>query len=122
MIRWDRQVSALMGLVVQVLGNNRYAEEKGWITVVDFQHSDNWYLYDNSGRRGDFNTWERFFEPVSPYTLNEVYQSRYVVLGSTNMRLAVPSVVDLAKFGDAYCFWNKLSRKYLRPSAEVLAI
>ena len=111
-----------MGLVVQVLGNIRYAEEKGWIPVVDFQHSDNWYLYDNSGRRGDFNTWERFFEPVSPYTLNEVYQSRYVVLGSTNMRLAVPSVEDLAKFGDAYCFWNKLSRKYLRPSAEVLAI
>lgn len=121
-IRWDRQVSALMGLVVQVLGNIRYAEEKGWIPVVDFQHSDNWYLYDKGGKRGDFNTWERFFEPVSPYTLNEVYQSRHVVLGSTNMRLAVPSVEDLAKFGDAYCFWNKLSRKYLRPSAEVLAI
>ena len=61
----------------QVLSHILRAEELGMIPVVDFQHFRTLYNEDEPVN-GSYNPWEYYFHQVSPYTLEEVYQSRRV--------------------------------------------
>ena len=64
-----------------VLNNIEYAQERGWIPVVDYK---NYYLCNSQDEedRGKKNAWEEYFEqPDTAYSLEEVYHSRNVVLG-----------------------------------------
>lgn len=65
-----------------VLSNIKYAQEHGWIPVVDYK---NYYLdgMQDSEYRGKENAWNYYFEDLVPeYSLEEVYQSHNVILGS----------------------------------------
>lgn len=62
-----------------------YAEEKGYVPIVDMENY--WMAELNTLKRinGTYNSWCYFFQQVSNYTLEEVYRSKNVILsnGST---------------------------------------
>jgi hypothetical protein len=62
-----------------------YAEEKGYVPIVDMENY--WMAELNSLKKinGTYNSWCYFFQQVSNYTLEEVYSSKNVILsnGST---------------------------------------
>ena len=56
-----------------------YAKKNNWIPIVDMQNYPNMYLATSNLYAE--NSWEYFFEQVSPYSLQEVYSSKNVVFG-----------------------------------------
>lgn len=121
-IRWDQETSGIMGLLCHVLANIRYAETKGYIPVVDFKNGRNLYFPSNDDV-GKYNVWEKFFEQITPYTLDEVYQSKTVVLGSVVSKPDRPSPELLNSYDGSECAgWRALCRKYIHPAPIVCSI
>ncbi len=61
-----------------------YAINKGWVPVVDWEHYGRMQHMEEYPINGTKNGWEYFWEQPSAYTLDEVYQSRNVVLSVRN--------------------------------------
>lgn len=57
-----------------VLCQLKVADELGMIPIVDYKNFPNTYGKDELGG----NVWEYYFEPVSSYSLDEVYKSKHV--------------------------------------------
>ena len=60
----------LITLYKYVVSHIMYAEEKGYIPIVDFKHYSNQYFKD--GRIFKDNTWEYFFKQPTKYTLDDL--------------------------------------------------
>ncbi|MGN0497182.1 MAG: hypothetical protein ACI4GW_13225 [Lachnospiraceae bacterium] len=71
--------NGLLSLAFSVLEQLVYVEEKGYIPVVDLQSYPNQYLEPDKLCKE--NAWEYYYEPLSSYSLDEVYSSKNVVLG-----------------------------------------
>lgn len=71
-------VEGLMALLFYVIQQIGYAEKNNYIPVVDFKN------YKTQYNIADENAWECFFEQISNYSLDEVYQSKNVVLSGIN--------------------------------------
>ena len=71
-------VEGLMALLFYVIQQIGYAEKNNYIPVVDFKN------YKTQYNIADENAWECFFEQISNYSLEEVYQSKNVVLSGIN--------------------------------------
>jgi hypothetical protein len=68
----------MFSLVSSVLCHLDIADRFGLEPVIDFEHFRT--VYNEQDRiNGTANAWEYFFQPVSPYTLTDVYQSRRVI-------------------------------------------
>lgn len=67
-------VEGLMSLLYNVLLQVSYAEQNGYVPVVDFQN------YKTQYNIADENAWEVFFLQISQYTLEEVYHSKNVII------------------------------------------
>ena len=118
-IRWDADVNALMGLMNYVLGKIAYAERHGWLPVVDFKNGRNYY-FESEAEIGQFNVWEKFFRPITAYSLEEVYQSKYVVLGNISLESDSPNKnMDVLNLGNTYQKWRRLVDQYIAPSEAV---
>ena len=77
----DSLGSGFFSNFTQVLSHIQYAESRGMIPVVDFEHFHSLYNIDEAVH-GTHNAWEYYFRPVSPYPLDEVYRSCRVVFSS----------------------------------------
>lgn len=100
-----------------VLANIQYAVKRNWIPVVDYQ---NYYLngLQEEGKAGKENAWEYYFEPLdSRYSLEEVYQSRYVVLGPLRGQPIQKSSNDIIETPEIF----DLMRKYIHIKPEIIA-
>ena len=73
----DSLGSGFFSNFTQVLSHIRRAEELGMIPAVDFENFRTLYNVD-APINGSHNAWDYYFQPVSPYTLDEVYRSRRV--------------------------------------------
>ena len=64
------------------IGELEYADKKGYIPVVDYLH---YYdaLIQPSDECEKENAWEYYFEQVSSYSLEEVYQSKNVIMANS---------------------------------------
>ncbi len=56
----------------------KYAVDNDYAPVVDMMNYHN--AYEEPGDYKHINVWERYFEQLSPYSLEEVYNSRKVIL------------------------------------------
>jgi len=92
LIRINNHGLGLLGVYNCVLGYLRIAEKFNYIPIVDLKNYANGYLYkDEIGKK---NSWEYYFEQPSKYCLDEVYQSKHVVLASgVNPREASPIIL-----------------------------
>ncbi len=78
-IRDPHRKAGLFAVHALVLGHIRDAVARGMIPIVDMQHYPNYY-YTDKDTIGRVNWWEYCFKQPFPYTLEEVYRSRNVVL------------------------------------------
>lgn len=106
-----------------VLNNIQYAVDKGWIPVVDYK---NYFLtgIQDEKDRGKENAWEYYFEqPDKRYSLEEVYQSKNVILGPVRGQphgsLSRNDIKDI--WDDSYSVLYDCTAKYLRIRPEILA-
>lgn len=106
---------------IMVLNNIVYAERKGWIPVVDYK---NCFLSNclDEWERGKRNAWEEYFEQPADYSLEEVYNSRHVVLGPLRGQpvgsLSWNDVNDM--YAERYSPYFEAAHKYIRLKPEIL--
>ena len=74
----------LLAVHSYVLSHILYAREKGWTPVVDQEGDPTVSNREEFAVNGTYNPWEYFWRQPSPYTLEDVYVSRHVVLSRQN--------------------------------------
>lgn len=79
-------VSNLLMHYYRNLQNLAYAIENGWIPVVDWQNYGPFPHGEDYPINGTTNCWEYYWNQPSEYTLEEVYQSKNVILSVQNTR------------------------------------
>lgn len=113
----DFKTEGLFAIVKSIFSHIIYAIDKGYIPVVDMQHFSSQYL-----RNKDINVWELFFLQPCAYSLNDISNSKNVILSKNAL---VPDrnygiYVDL--FNDKSRL-NKLAglyKKYIKLNAYTL--
>ena len=79
-------VSNLLMHYYRNLQHLAYAVEKGWIPVVDWENYGPFPHEEDYPVNGTVNCWEYYWNQPSEYTLEEVYQSKNVILSVQNTR------------------------------------
>ena len=62
----------------KVLMHSSYADKKGYLVVVDMKNYSS--QYHNKGELGAVNVWEEFFEQPSGYSLDDIKNSRNIII------------------------------------------
>ncbi len=96
-IRPNSKEEGLLSLFKFVMRNIEYAEQKGWIPVVDMQNYQTQYNCSapvNNSR----NAWEYFFLQPTTTPLEEVYQSRNVILSGWRPQSRQASIQSIFTF------------------------
>jgi hypothetical protein len=75
---WLNGCNGFFSIFSMVIGHLKIAQEIGMTPIIDFQYFKNLYN-DSTPINSTENMWEYYFKPVSKYTLDEVYDSKYVV-------------------------------------------
>lgn len=81
--RWAYARVHLMNQYYIALQNLDDAEKHGWIPIVDWENYEVPHK-EKSAIHGSKNAWEYYFEQPSQYSLEEVYQSKHVILSYQN--------------------------------------
>ena len=80
-VRIDSPHEGFGSIYKNMLSLIAYADENGWIPVVDYKNMANRILQGLNWEYKE-NAWEYYFKQVSPYSLEEVYKSKNVILGN----------------------------------------
>ena len=75
-------------ILVRVWGGLAYAYNHQMIPVIDMKNLKNQYLPESL--LGRHNVREDFFEPLNEYSLDEVYDSQYVILSGIDTHIEGP--------------------------------
>ncbi len=103
--------------ILYVISFIEYALKKNYIPIIDLQR-DYMPLWQNEDRKGLENPWEYYYEqPFSQYTLEEVYQSKHVIVlidgvfkvkrPNWNIMFPIDDKAELMR-------WNKIIASYVR--------
>lgn len=79
-------VSNLLFQFYRMLQHISYAMENHWIPVVDWVNYGKFAHQEDYPIHGTTDCWAYFWNQPSPYTLDEVYQSKNVILSDQNTR------------------------------------
>jgi hypothetical protein len=78
---YSRRFNGFMNFFEDITIAYQYAKDNNYKLVVDMK---NYFVnYMSESEYGKINLWERFFSQPSSYTLDEVYESRNVILADT---------------------------------------
>lgn len=79
-----------------------HAVDNGWIPVIDWENYGSFPHEEEEPVNGTRNCWEYYWNQPSGYTLEEVYQSKNVILSSQNSHDygLIPSVAFQPPFSD----------------------
>ena len=107
------KVEGLMALFLDVIKHLEYADKRNYIPFVDFANYETQYY--EKGK----NAWELFFCQVSNYSLEEIYQSKNVILSGLNVLEKSPEYIN-QKFDDnSLMLVRKIVRKYIKIKPEI---
>ncbi|MCR5798901.1 MAG: hypothetical protein K6G69_02405 [Lachnospiraceae bacterium] len=88
----------------------KYAIDNNYVPVVDMMNYHN--AYEEKGDYKHVNVWERYFEQVSPYSLDEVYKSKNVILCGRSLAnrgyIGNPSTPEFERYHELYKAYIKL--------------
>ena len=91
----------------------RFAISKNYIPVIDMQFEEN-CIYHEKDQAGVINTWDLYFSQPFGYTVNEVMQSKNVIISSNRvLNLYNHQLNSLSKEKELKT-WSFLSNKYLK--------
>lgn len=77
--RQIRKKNGLFAIIYGYVEQMRYVEKNKYIPVMDMQNYKNQYLDDAD--LGKKNAWENYFTPYTDVSIEEVFQSKNVILG-----------------------------------------
>lgn len=80
-----RNVANLLTQYYYALQKLSYALENGWIPVVDWENYGMMPHSEEYPVNGTMNAWEYYWQQPSEYPLEEVYQSKNVILSTRNI-------------------------------------
>ena len=110
----NKEGGGLFSNLLFILRHLIFAENLKAIPVIDLENFYNRYN-EKSAVFGEKNSWLHYFEPVSKYTLNEVYQSQNVLITngffSKNMKKNYHSDKKLIRIFKKYI---KIKKKFLK--------
>lgn len=106
----------LFSYVSTVLGHIKYAVDRGYIPVVDMQNYANTYLADASV--GKVNAWELYFKQPMGYTLEDIKNSKHIILSWAEGTKEYPYYRMVVDPKD-YHMWYQYAQKYLCTSDEI---
>ena len=104
-----------------VLNHLILAEKLGAIPVVDMENFTNLYSEKNK-IKGTKNSWLYYFAPVSKYSLNQVYKSKFVVFSSDKLFInqAVSSKTNTIQLEKVFKKYIKIKPEYLELSNKFI--
>lgn len=107
----------LFSLVMTTLGYIKYALERGYIPVVDMCNDDNTYMQEE--RKG--NVWEYYFEQPCGYTLEDIRNSKHIIIGNGLINGSVPFPQGEIAYDEAsLAEWKAIADQYLIVKEEIL--
>lgn len=108
----------LFSLVLTNLGHIKYAIEKGYIPVVDLQNYNPYYQGVATDNK---NVWEYYFEQPCGYGLNDIKNSKKIILGNgiVTSDLEYPDD-NIAYDKQKIDFWKSIAQKYLIVNEEIV--
>lgn len=118
----QEQQWGLFSAYMAVVSSIKYAIAYGWIPVVDFK---NYYLpfIQDEKNRGKENAWNYYFEDLVPeYSLEQVYQSKNVILGIPR-GLPYGDVewkFGMNLYGKEFDIYHEIVRTYIRIKPKLL--
>lgn len=119
-IRQDLSEWGLYTTVRAFLWHIKYAVEKGYIPVIDLK---NYYMAMLQGEESKYkeNAWEYYYEqPIEGIILDEVYQSKQVILASMDEIPNIESMKwNIGLTREENLYWSKWAGKYLRLKREI---
>ena len=71
----------IFSILLYVLSQIRVAESMNAIPVIDMENFSTKYNELNKIKK-TFNSWDYYFEPISKYSLKEVYSSKFVIINT----------------------------------------
>lgn len=77
-IRPLRNIGGLAALEPLIAANCAYAEDHGWIPVVDLKNTIT--IYHEAGEVGKINIWDRYYEQPCGYSLEDALSARRVII------------------------------------------
>lgn len=119
-IRREDPNVGIFSCILTFLSHLRYADEKGYIPVIDMMNFNNEYLYpEEIGRK---NAWEFYFLQPGNVALNIAYNGSKVKLSNGHFKKGyAPSENFLnSKSADDYAIWKELWEKYIHYNDDTL--
>jgi len=119
-IGFPRNEDGLLFLVLCNLSHIGYALEHGYIPVIDQQNYSNQYL--NQENLKFENSWEYYFDQPFKYSLDDIKNSKNIVLSN---KLQMPNrkyTIDFNIFEDLrrLNFFRDLFKKYIIPNSKTM--
>ncbi|MDD2636725.1 MAG: hypothetical protein PHW82_14635 [Bacteroidales bacterium] len=116
------RTGGLWWIVNKVVMHLAYAEDKGYIPVVDYKHF--WTQYHMDEELGNVNVWEKFFLQPSSYNLDDISRSRNIIIADKH---AAPSDKYFMGNTDFYddpsrlVYFQNIFKKYIKFSVPTKA-
>ena len=107
-------------MVTYVLGHIIEAVEKGYIPVVDLKNCYS-YRWQNEEKKGKENAWEYYYEQPMQYTLENIKNSKNIILSSgfPSKYHPNPNRIDIYIDSDVRRKYSQYYKKYIRLKDEV---
>ena len=123
LISWREKKHGIYSMILYLLPHIIYAVGKSYIPVIDLKNSYMPLLQDKD-KEGKENAWEYYFEqPFAFYSIDDVYQSRHVVLKVDELhRIKQPDWREIFPTdNDILKYWGSMFRSYIRlqPSLRI---
>lgn len=117
-IKRDDPNVGIFSCILTFLSHLRYAEEKGYVPVIDMMNFDNEYLYECD--IGVKNAWEYYFQQPGKVSLDIAYSSKKVIMSNGHFKKGyMPSEEFLnSRKAEDYLLWKGLWNKYIHYNNE----
>ena len=119
-IKRDDPNVGIFSCILTFLSHLKYAEEMGYIPVIDMKHFDNEYIYPE--QKGIVNAWDFYFEQPAGVSLDIAYGASKIVLSEGHFKPGyTPSEEFLnSKVSEDYDEWKRLWKKYIHFNDDTL--
>jgi len=107
----------IFSILLYVLSEIKYAKSINTIPIVDMENFINKY---NEGKKikKTFNSWKYYFNNISKYTLEEIYNSKSVMIntGIPNERMPRDWKIDPEIYNNYFIKYIKINKEFIRMS------
>lgn len=109
------RTGGLWWIVNKVVMHLAYADDNGYIPVVDFKNF--WTQYHTDGELGNVNVWEKFFCQPMGYNLESIAKSKNIIISDKKPAPSLDYLMGNTDFydnPDRLAYFQKIFKKYIR--------